>query len=110
MTISKSIGKSISKSITKKDIIAKMKTELDLTTAQATQLCEGIINELSGTLINGEPVKCVNFGTFNVKERPERIGVNPQTGEKIKINRSAGTYFHASSSISGELNKTEELW
>lgn len=100
----------IKKGISKAEIVIKMQEELGLTSSQAGEFFDAIIETLSQALIDGKQVKCANFGTFNVKERQERMGVNPQTGQKMMINKTANTYFHASSHISGQLNKTEELW
>ncbi|MBA7494883.1 DNA-binding protein HU [subsurface metagenome] len=40
---------------------------------------------ISGALVKGDKVTLVGFGTFQVSRRKARVGINPKTGEKIKI-------------------------
>lgn len=46
------------------------------------------IEIITDTLAQGESVKLTGFATLSVKDRPERLGKNPKTGETIKINAS----------------------
>ena len=52
-------------------------------------------NAILGSLEEGEKVSLVGFGTFSVKERSARVGVNPQTRAKINIPARKVPYFKA---------------
>ena len=47
---------------------------------------------MSNALIRGESVKISSFGSFTIRNKSERIGRNPKTGEEVPIT-SSGSYF-----------------
>ena len=55
-------------------------------------------------LKNGEKIQISGFGTFEVKEKPERDGLNPKTGEKIKISASKLPAFKFGKAFKDEIN------
>ena len=66
------------------------KTELVAVAAEKTALtkkdAEAVITAaIAGALRGGDDVRLVGFGTFGVRERAERTGKNPRTGELVKI-------------------------
>ncbi|MFZ2315569.1 MAG: HU family DNA-binding protein [Gammaproteobacteria bacterium] len=65
------------------DLIAE---KAELTKASATRALDAMLEGVTGSLKEGNPVVLVNFGTFLVKQRAAREGRNPSTGEKISIN------------------------
>jgi len=95
-------------SITKKDFIEEIQSSLGCTTKEATTLFENIVNELKDTLIAGKDIKCVNFGSFHLQHREQRMGRNPQTGQQLVIKSSVNASFHASSCINQKLNKNDD--
>ena len=66
------------------EIVAK--TGLKKKDVEAT--VTALINISSENLANGEKVQISGFGTFELKSKPARDGINPKTGEKIKIAES----------------------
>jgi len=44
-----------------------------------------VLKHMSDALVNGEQVKISSFGTFSVREKNERVGRNPKTGEEAPI-------------------------
>jgi len=72
------------------------------------QLVKDIVTrtfELVGeSLANGESVQIFGFGTFEVRERSERQGVNPRTGEKITISASKNVGFKAGKALKDKVN------
>ena len=62
------------------------------------------IEALTDALAQGERVQLVGFGSFEVKERAERTGRNPQTGETIKIAASKKPSFSASKALKDSVN------
>ena len=60
----------------------------DTSKAHAGCAVEAVIEGIKGGLKKEKAVQLIGFGTFKVAQRKARIGVNPKTGEKIKIKAS----------------------
>ena len=56
-----------------------------LSRAQAKEIFEMALEEISSALVHGEPVKLRSFGLFLVRSKRERIGRNPRTGVEVPI-------------------------
>jgi integration host factor subunit alpha len=56
-----------------------------LSRAQAKEIFEMALEEISSALVHGEPVKLRSFGLFLVRAKRERIGRNPRTGVEVPI-------------------------
>src|SRR5579875_757433 len=56
-----------------------------LSRAEAKEIFEMALEEISSALVRGEPVKLRSFGLFLVREKRERIGRNPRTGIEVPI-------------------------
>jgi len=69
----------------KSDLINAIAEHANLTKADAGLALEGLLNSIETALKVGDPVALIGFGTFAVKERAERTGRNPQTGQEITI-------------------------
>ena len=67
----------------------------DTSKATAERAVEAVIESIKGGLKKGKAVQLVGFGTFKVVNRKARLGINPKTGEKIKIKASKGVKFGA---------------
>lgn len=69
-----------------KDKLAqKIADEKGITKADALSNLNDVFDTISDSLINGETVSIVNFGSFEVRTRKARSGRNPQTGAEIQI-------------------------
>lgn len=85
--------------MTKMDIVNEVSEKIGLPRNMAEQAVESIINYIKETLQQGEPVILRRFGSFHVKEKKERIGRNPKTGEEALISArrvvrfKSGKYF-----------------
>ena len=62
-----------------------MFNELGLSRTEARELLEVFFEELAASLAVGEQVKLSGFGNFDLRDKKERPGRNPKTGEKIPI-------------------------
>lgn len=71
--------------VNKSGIIDAIANHANLSKADADRALDGIIQSIQAALKAGDSVALVGFGTFEVKERAERAGRNPQTGEAITI-------------------------
>ncbi len=73
--------------------------------AHAERALEAVIEGIKAGLKKGKPVQLVGFGTFKVASRKARMGVNPKTGEKIKIKASKSVKFSAGKDLKSKLGK-----
>ena len=71
--------------MTKVELIAAVAANAGLTKKDAEKAVTATIDVITETLQKGEKVSLVGFGTFEVRERKERQGRNPQTREPMTI-------------------------
>jgi len=71
--------------LTKADMAEKLFDELGLNKREAKELVELFFEEIRAALENGRQVKLSGFGNFDLREKNERPGRNPKTGEEIPI-------------------------
>lgn len=88
----------------KSELIAAIAEHANLTKADANRGLDGIINSIETALKAGNSVALVGFGSFEVKERAERKGRNPQTGEEITIAAAKLPRFKAGKSLKDAVN------
>jgi DNA-binding protein HU-alpha len=69
----------------KTELVAKIAEKSDLTKAQAKVALEAILDGVTESLVDGDAVQLVGFGTFKLNHRNARTGRNPQTGAEIQI-------------------------
>ena len=70
--------------LTKADIVRKVYMSQDgITKAKSTKAVDALLGLAKKTLINGEDLLLSGFGKFNVKDKRERRGRNPQTGSEL---------------------------
>ena len=91
--------------MTKAELIAVVSEKTEFTKKDAEKAVSAVIDAITETLVNGEKVSLVGFGTFEVKERAERMGHNPQTGEPMPIAASKAPVFKAGTALKTAVNK-----
>lgn len=69
----------------KTELVASVATKAELSKKDAEAAVTAVIDSITEALKDGEKVALVGFGTFEVKERAARTGLNPRTKEKIEI-------------------------
>ncbi|MEQ1620584.1 MAG: HU family DNA-binding protein [Methylococcales bacterium] len=88
----------------KSELITAIAEHANLTKADAGRSLDGIIKSIETALKAGDSVALVGFGSFEVKERAERKGRNPQTGEEITISAAKLPSFKAGKSLKDAVN------
>ena len=73
--------------------------EVGLSRNESAELVEAVIAEISGALERGEIVKISSFGSFAVRQKGQRIGRNPKTGQEVPINPRRVLVFRASHAL-----------
>lgn len=81
--------------MTKAELIEKIAAENGLTKAAAGRVLDTVITSIKNDVAAGNKVQLIGFGTFETAKRAARTGVNPSTGEKIKIAASIAPKFKA---------------
>lgn len=76
----------------------------DLSKAKAGEAVNAVIAGISDALANGDSVSLIGFGTFSVKDRPERTGKNPKTGEPLTIAAHKAPHFKAGKGLKDAVN------
>ncbi|MFI3226422.1 MAG: HU family DNA-binding protein [Clostridia bacterium] len=79
----------------KNELIAAMAEKNGLSKKDNEMCLNAFIESIAGALKEGDKVSLVGFGSFEVRERAERQGVNPKTGEAITIKASKSPAFKA---------------
>jgi len=88
----------------KSELIDAIAAESELTKADAGKALDGFLTAVTSELAKGENVALVGFGTFSVKDRAERKGRNPQTGEEITIKAAKIPAFKAGKGLKDAVN------
>ena len=85
--------------MTKVELIAAVAADANLTKKDAEEAVTSTIDIITEALKKGDKVSLVGFGTFEVRERPERKGRNPQTKQEITIPSSKLPAFKAGKAL-----------
>lgn len=86
------------------ELIAAMSEKSGLSKKDAGAALDAFITAVQDALKAGEKVLLVGFGTFEVKERSARTGINPQTKEPVEIAASKAPAFKAGKALKDVLN------
>ena len=89
----------------KTELVAAMAEQAEMTKKDAEKALTAFTEVVAKELKNGGKVQLVGFGTFEVSERAEREGRNPQTGEPMKIDASKAPKFKAGKALKDEVNR-----
>ena len=76
---------------------------------ESANLVDRVFNEILTSLIKGDDVKISSFGTFIVREKKERIGRNPKTGEEVPITARSVVTFRASNVLKSKVNTKNKI-
>ncbi len=91
--------------MTKAELVAMVADKADITKKDAEKAISAVVESITETLAKGEKIQLVGFGTFEVRERAARTGINPQTKAKIKIKASKVPAFKAGSALKDAVAK-----
>ena len=89
----------------KSDLIAAMAAKTGSTKKDAEATLNAFGDVVTDSLVKGEKVQLVGFGSFEVRKRAARKGRNPQTKEEIKIPASKAPVFKAGKALKELVNK-----
>ena len=88
----------------KTELIAAMAEKSELSKKDAEKALNAFLESVEGALKKDDKVQLVGFGTFDVKKRAARTGINPQTKKPVKIKASKAPSFKAGKAFKDALN------
>lgn len=89
----------------KSELVTSVAEAASLSKKDAENAVAAVINSITNTLTEGQKVQIAGFGTFEVRERAERIGRDPRTSEEIVIPASKTPVFKAGKALKDAVNK-----
>ena len=87
------------RTMTKAELAEALFDRLGLNKREAKDMVDGFFDEIRQALERGESVKLSGFGNFQLRDKPQRPGRNPKTGEEIAITARRVVTFHASQKL-----------
>nr|WP_321466396.1 integration host factor subunit alpha [uncultured Desulfobulbus sp.] len=90
--------------VTRKELATSVTDKLGISNRNAAEIVDTFFATLKNTLISGESIKLVNFGSFLVHEKSPRRGRNPKTGESMMITKRHMITFRPSRQLREGLN------
>jgi integration host factor subunit alpha len=91
-------------SLTKERIIDTIFNSTDLSRKRSSQIVESLIETIKKTQVSGEEVLISGFGKFYVKQKNERRGRNPASGNDLTLSARRVVRFKCSSVLRNEMN------
>ncbi|MEQ9042605.1 MAG: integration host factor subunit alpha [Alphaproteobacteria bacterium] len=91
--------------VTRAHLTEAVYQEIGLSRNESAELVESVLNLISDALVSGEAVKVSSFGSFSVRQKGQRIGRNPKTGEEVPILPRRVLVFRASQVLKNRINK-----
>jgi integration host factor subunit alpha len=91
--------------LTKADLADLLFEKVGLNKREAKDMVESFFEEVRLALEKGDGVKLSGFGNFQLRDKPQRPGRNPKTGEEIPITARRVVTFHASQKLKAMVEK-----
>ena len=91
--------------MTKAELVTAISEKTGFTKKECEAALTSFIETVTDTLAKGESIQLVGFGTFEVRERAAREGINPRTKEKIEIAATKVPEFKAGRALKDAVSK-----
>lgn len=96
------------KTLTRAHLAEAVYQEVGLSRSESSELVDSILDEIGQSLIDDGVVKISSFGTFSVRQKGQRIGRNPKTGEEVPIMPRRVLVFRPSQVLKDRINRQDE--
>ena len=90
--------------ITRKDLARVINEKMGFSQRSAEEIIDTFFSVMKSTLINGESIKLVHFGTLSVRKKSPRRGRNPRTGDAMEISSRSMVTFKPSKGLRMKIN------
>ncbi len=94
------------KTMTKADLVGMLFNRMGINKRDAKDMVDAFFDEIRTALESGRTVKLSGFGNFQLRDKAQRPGRNPKTGEEIAITARRVVTFHASQKLKEAVAKT----
>ena len=91
-------------SVTRADLCEAVHAEIGLARSESSDLVEQVLAQICSTLITGTNVKVSSFGSFVLRNKGQRIGRNPKTGQEVPIEPRTVLTFRPSQLLRARIN------
>lgn len=91
--------------VTRAQLSEAVYQEVGLSRNESADLVESVLEEISDALARGEMVKISSFGSFQIRQKGQRVGRNPKTGEEVPILPRRVLVFRASHVLKNRINE-----
>ena len=92
--------------MTRADLAEAVFKKVGLPRNESAEIVELVLREIVSSLENGDQVKLSSFGSFGIREKGERIGRNPKTGQEVPITPRRVLVFRASNIMKQRINES----
>jgi integration host factor subunit alpha len=94
------------KTLTRADLAEAVFQKVGLPRNESAEIVELVLREIVGSLERGDPVKLSSFGSFGIRDKGERVGRNPKTGQEVPITPRRVLVFRASNIMKQRINES----
>ncbi len=94
------------KTLTRADLAEAVFRKVGLPRNESAEIVELVLREIAGSLQRGDPVKLSSFGSFGIRDKGQRIGRNPKTGQEVPIIPRRVLVFRASNIMKQRINES----
>ncbi|MBS0510686.1 MAG: integration host factor subunit alpha [Proteobacteria bacterium] len=102
------MGRESDVTLTKAELADLLFEQVGLNKREAKDMVEGFFEEIRTALERGDSVKLSGFGNFQLRDKPQRPGRNPKTGEEIPITARRVVTFHASQKLKAAVEQLSD--
>jgi len=95
------------RTVTRAQLSEAVYQEVGLSRNESADLLEMVLDEISTALAEGDTVKISSFGSFSVRQKGQRVGRNPKTGEEVPILPRRVLVFRPSQLLKAQINGGE---
>ena len=93
------------KTLTRADLAEAVVRKVGLPRNESQELVELVLAEISASLARGDSVKLSSFGSFGIRQKGERMGRNPKTGDEVPITPRRVLVFRPSNIMKERINQ-----
>ena len=90
--------------LTRKDLARAINEKLGFSKQSAGELVDTVFDRMKSGLLKEDPIKLVQFGTFNIRKKNARVGRNPRTGATMEICKRSMVSFKPSKGLRERIN------
>ncbi len=90
--------------LTRKELTETLADQLGFSQSNCALIVDSFLDKMKDSMMSGESIKLVHFGTFTVRDKSPRKGRNPRTGETITIKKRQAVSFRPSKKLREQVN------